>query len=106
MKDIFMSALFFIITIYIIWQNRKTLKELTKVQTFSVVVTYIVTIFVGFFLIYYGGNWIAAQFSNIILKYIMLIAIVCIVLFFCGSILQKVLEKITNGVLPKNKEIS
>lgn len=101
MKDIFMSALFFIITIYIIWQNRKTLKELTKVQLFGVVVSYLVAIFFVFCLIYYGGNWIAGQFSNMVLRYIIIIVVVCIVLFLCGGILQKVLEKITNGVLPR-----
>lgn len=101
MKDILMSVLFIIITIYIIWQNRKTLKKLTKIQLIGVVLSYLVAIFVGVFLVYYVGNWIAGQFSNIFLKYIIFLAVVCIMLIFCGGILRKVLEKITNGTLPK-----
>lgn len=101
MNDIFISVLSIIIMIYLIMKNRKTLKKLTRIQLFGVVISYLVTIFVVFCLIYYGGNWITGQFSYIFFKYIIFIAVVCIVLFFCGGILRIVLEKITNGVLPK-----
>lgn len=102
MKDILMTALFIVVTIYNIFKNRKILKELTRSQMIGTGISYLVAIFLAFVLIYYGGNWIVAHFSNIIFKYIMFLAIVCIALYLCVSTLNKALQKITNGVLPKS----
>ena len=102
MIDILMTTLFIVILIRAILKNRKILKELTKRQIFGVVISYLITVFIAFIFIYYGGNWVAGYFSNIFFKYVIFLVVVCIALYLCISILNKVLQKITNGILPKN----
>ncbi|BAQ10608.1 transcriptional regulator [Bacillus sp. OxB-1] len=102
MKSILMTTLFIVIVIYNIRKNREILKQFTKLQIIGVGISYLIAIFLAFILIYYGGNWLAGQISNIILKYVVFIVIVLIALYLCVGILNKVLQKITNGVLPRN----
>ncbi|WP_145543229.1 hypothetical protein [Virgibacillus sp. SK37] len=102
MKDILITTLSIAIIIYALFKNRKTLKKLTWLQNFSVGISYLAAIFLAFILIYYGGNWVAGQFSNIIFKYLIFLVIVCIAIYLSVSILNKVLNKVTNGILPKS----
>lgn len=102
MKDILITVLSIVIMIYVILKNRKIIKQLIKFQIFGVGISYLFTIFIAFILVYYGGNWIAGQFSNTFFKYIIFFAVVCIALYLCVNILNKVLQKITNGILPKS----
>jgi hypothetical protein len=102
LKSIQMTTLFIVIVIYNIRKNREILKQFTKLQIIGVGISYLIAIFLAFILIYYGGNWLAGQISNIILKYVVFIVIVLIALYLCVGILNKVLQKITNGVLPRN----
>jgi hypothetical protein len=103
MKEILLF-LSFVLTIYVILKNRKVLngllKELSSVQILGVAISYIVTITIAFIFIYYGGNWIAGYFPNMVVSYIIQLIVVCITLYLCGSILSKVLQKTTKGVLP------
>ncbi len=101
MKDILIITLSIVITIYVILKNRKILKELTKLQLSGVGISYLVAIFIAFICIYNGGNWIAGYSPNMIVRYIIQLIIVCLTLYLCGSILSKILQKITKGVLPK-----
>ncbi|MGN7477756.1 hypothetical protein ACTHOQ_07860 [Solibacillus silvestris] len=103
MKDILMIALSFLLIANNIFRNRGTLKKLTKIQVLGVGISYLIAIIAAFIFVYYGGNWIAGQFSNSVLKYIISFAVVCFVLYFCVSILNKMLQKVTNGILPKDK---
>jgi Kef-type K+ transport system membrane component KefB len=89
-------------TIYLIYKNRKILKELTKFQVLGVLITFLITIYIAFICIFYGGNWIAGKFTNMIVKTTIQYIVIFITLFICVSILYKILKKITNGVLPKN----
>jgi uncharacterized membrane protein required for colicin V production len=97
-------ALSFVLTIYVILKNRKVLngllKELSSVQILGVAISYIVTITIAFIFIYYGGNWIAGYFPNMVVRYIIQLIVVCITLYLCGSVLGKALQKTTKGVLP------
>ena len=102
MKDILMTAFFIVIIIRTILKNRKVIKELTKLQIYGVGISYLVATLMASICIYYGGNWVAGHFSNIIFSYVIFLAVFCIALYLCISILNKVLQKITNGVLPKN----
>lgn len=90
-----------VIIIYRIIKNRLTLKELTKSQILGIGLSYLLATLIGFILIYYGGNWIVGLISNIILKYIVFLIIVLIVLDISVMILNKLLLKITKGILPK-----
>lgn len=101
--DFLMIILFIVVTIYHIYKNREVVvKELTKFQIFGVGASYLVTIIFAFILIYYGGNWVAGLFSNIFFKNMVFLAIVCMALYLSVSILNRVLLRITNGVLPKD----
>ena len=100
MNDIFKILLFIITLIYVIAKNRKIFKELTKSQVFGVVISYLAVIFIAFILIYFGGNWVAGHFSNTIFKYVVFFAVVCISLYLCIILLNKILQKITNSILP------
>lgn len=92
----------FVIMVLLILKNRKTLKKLTKFQIVGVGVSYLFAILIAFIFIYYGGNWIADQFSNTFFKYMIFLAVVYVSLSVCKSILNKVLERVTNGILPKS----
>ncbi len=100
MIDFTLFALSIVIAIYIIFNNRNKIRELTSSQIIVVGFSYLITVFIAFICIYYGGNWIAEQFSIIIFKYIIFLIIVFITIYFCKSILRKMINKITNGVLP------
>jgi len=102
MKDFLMPTLFIIIMTYTIYKHRKNLKQLTKLQIIGVGISYLVATLFAFILIYYGGNWIAGEMPNIILKYLVFTVVVCIALYLTGNILTKALQKVTNGILPKN----
>ena len=62
MIDILMTTLFIVILIRAILKNRKILKKLTKYQIFGVVISYLITVFIAFIFIYYGGNWVVEYF--------------------------------------------
>ncbi|MFL0505248.1 hypothetical protein ACH0B5_05810 [Ureibacillus sp. 179-F W5.1 NHS] len=94
-------AISIVIIIYRIMKNRGTLKVLTKRQILGVGISYLLATLMGFIFIYFGGNWIVGSISNIIFKYIVFLAFVLIILNLCVTILNKLLLKITNGILPK-----
>ncbi|MFB7142171.1 hypothetical protein ACFCYN_21325 [Gottfriedia sp. NPDC056225] len=100
--DILMTIMLIIITIYKILKNRKIIKELTKLQILGVIITYLMTIFLMFICVYYGGNWIGGDLSNLFVRKLIQIIVIIITLILFGSVLEKTLKKITNGVLPKN----
>ena len=98
---LFFKILLAIITlVYVISKNKKILKQLTKSQIFGVVISFLAVIFLAFFLIYFGGNWVAGHFSNTLFKYVIFFAVVCVSLYLCINVLNKVLDKITNSILP------
>jgi len=98
---LFFKILLAILTfVYVISKNKKILKQLTKPQIFGVVISYLAVVFIAFILIYFGGNWIAGHFSNTLFKYMVFFAVVCVSLYLCISLLNKVLDKITNSILP------
>lgn len=100
MKDILVVILSIVIITYIIFKNWKKLKELTKLQIFGVGITYLSVASLGGSFIYYGGNWIAGKIPNLILKYIVFVGVICMTLYVCIGVLNKLLRKITNGVFP------
>ena len=102
MEDVLKILLSIVIMIYVILKNRKIFKELTKSQIFGVGVSYLIAIIIAFILIYFGGNWVAGHFSNTFIEYMIFLAVVCVSLYLCVRILNKVLQKITNGILPKS----
>lgn len=101
MKDILILILSIVIITYVIFKNRKTFKELSKFQIFGVGISFLVTTFLAFVLIYYGGNWFAGQISNSIFKFIIFLAVTCITLYLCVGVLNKVVRMITKGILSK-----
>ncbi len=85
--------------------NKETLrafKELGKLQLLGVALTFVSTVVVASALIFYGGNWIAGQFSNIFLQSFSFLVVVFLVFYSIGTVSDKVMSKITNGALPKN----
>ena len=103
MTDNILSVLSIVIMLSIFYKNRTTLKELTKFQLLGAAICYLFAILIAFVFVYYGGNWVAGQFSNTIFNSIIFIAVILIVLYPTVSILNKLLHKITNGILPKDK---
>ena len=97
MEDIIKILLSIVLMIIVILKNRKMFKKLTKSQIFGVGVSYLIAIFLAFILIYFGGNWVTGHFSNTLFKYMVFLVVVCVSLYLCVSILNKVLQKITNG---------
>lgn len=104
MLDSILLAVGFVISILIVMKNRKIIQRLSMSQMIFVVFSYIVTVFIAFIGIYFGGNWIAGQTSNLFFKYFIFFIIVVITISFCKILLGKVLHKITKGLLPSNWE--
>ncbi len=101
MKDILIIILCVGLTIYHISNNKGMLKQLKKIQLFGVAITFIFTVILATILIFYGGNWIAGLFSNIILKYLVFGVIVIATFYLLEIIVNKVLYRITDGVFPE-----
>ena len=99
-----LDFIFFIISmtiiVSVIFKNKKILKQLSIAQRIGVGLSFLATVLIAFIGVYFGGNWIAAQFSSTIFKYIVFFIIVCLVIYPCKFMLGKVLNKITKGVLP------
>lgn len=105
MNDFVLIFLLVLLVTRIFIKNKDTLREfkkLSKPQLLGVILIFIFDVIVVTTLIYYGGNWIMGQFSNIFIKAFGFTVIVFIVLYFIGTLSDKVLNKITNGALPKN----
>lgn len=92
-----------ILLVYLFVKYREVVKEtyvkLTIVQFIGVIITYLVTIFIVFILIYYVGNWLLGYITFKPLTIAIKIALVIVVLFSASNLLNKTLKKITNGVL-------
>lgn len=101
MFDYIMIAAFPVLAIYKIYKNRDLLKKFSKTQIIGIALSYLAAISLAFVCIYYFGNWIAGFALNSIIRFIISIAVILSSLLISISILNKVLEKVTNGVLPK-----
>lgn len=105
LKDFILITLLILLMIRNFIKNKDTLREfkkLNKAQLLGVAINFILTVIVATVLIFYGGNWIAGQFSNIFLKTSVFAFIVLLVLYFIGSLSNKAMSKITHGILPKD----
>ena len=92
-----------IMLMYLFVKYRKELKEtyskLTIIQLIGVFIAYLITIFIGFIFIYYVGNWLLGYITFKPLNIVVRVVIVILVLSFALNLLNKVLKKISNGVL-------
>ncbi|MCA0971607.1 hypothetical protein LCM20_13450 [Halobacillus litoralis] len=86
---------------YIGYRNRNVINKLTHLQLATALLGYLVTVSIGFVFIYYGGNWLAGVFSNVVIKYGVFVSVVLVTLYVCKGLLGKWLHKATGGVLPK-----
>jgi|SRR5699024_9682169 len=102
MKDVLILGLSVLVIVYVVIKNREKLKELSTSQILGVGASYLLATILASLLIYYGGNWIAEQFSSLLFKYIAFIGVVLLSLCLCINLLNKVLQKITNGRLPNS----
>lgn len=102
MENIFMFVILIMIVIKNISSNRDLLRKLSVVQIFGVGFSYVATVVLAGLVIYYGGNWLAGFFSNGIIKFIIQMTVIIVVLYTLVGILNRILAKITNGMLPKN----
>lgn len=84
-------------------KNKKRLAQLTVYQMIGVGAAYVVSVFIGFIMIYYGGNWIAGKMPYEILSTIVFILIVIAALSICVSLMNKTIHKVTNGLLPRGE---
>ena len=102
-----MNTLFWIlpaiILVYLFVKYRKEFKEtyskLTTIQLIGVVIAYLITIFIVTILIYYVGNWLLGYIIFKPLNIVVRVVIVILVLSSALNLLNKVLKKISNGVL-------
>ena len=103
MKDILIATLSIVIIIWRIYKSKETMKACSKLQILGISISYMFATIIAAMFIYYGGSWIADKISIKILGYTVQLILIFIVLFSCVSILNKVLHKISNGLLPNNK---
>lgn len=98
-----MDVLFLITFLYVIISNWETIKntyqKLTILQLIFVVLSFLMTIAIATILIYYGVNWLAGFIAFQPLKMMVKFILAALILFGCGSGLNKVVKRGTNGVL-------
>ncbi|MEK4302265.1 hypothetical protein MKY30_23185 [Oceanobacillus sp. FSL W8-0428] len=98
-----LSVLCTVLLVFNFWKNRKELKEtyskLNYVQVFGVLISYLITVAIVFVLIYYVGNWLVSFIPFTFLRSAIFFVIVVAVLFCCLGLLNKVLARVTKGVL-------
>ena len=100
LEDLVVSVFCIVMGIYVIAKNRKVVRELSFLQLVFALFSFLTAVGIAFVSIYYGGNWIAGQFSNPAVRFIVFALIVLLTLSLWSWILRKMLHKITNGVLP------
>lgn len=104
MGDLFLMILSFLVVIYKIQENKEILRKLSKIQLAGVFLAYLLTIVLSFFCIYFGGKWIKEYSPHPVLTFISQVIIVIVTLVLLVNALYKVLNKITNGIFPKERE--
>jgi len=90
--------------INLIHKNRESIRQLTAKQLILASFSYLFTVLLGVICIYYGGNWIAGQFSSRFLQSVVFILIIIITISLCRWPLRKILNRVTLGSL-KNKNM-
>ncbi len=92
-----------IVGLFFVFKRRDEWKEkLSKLgakQIVGIVLVYVVTLVVVFVLIYFGGNYLANLVTNETGQIVVKILILFFVLTTCVGILNKVVTKISKGVL-------
>ena len=90
------------VVINLIYKNRESIRQLTAKQLILASFSYLSTVLFGVICIYYGGNWIAGQFSNRFLQLVVFILIIVITISLCQWPFRKVLNRVTSGIFSKN----
>jgi len=92
-----------IILVFLMIKNRQEIKEtyskLNAKQITGIILSYIITIAVVFILIYYGGNYVVSFITVPALNFAVKVIIILFVLTTCVGILNKVVSKISKGIL-------
>ncbi|PID13873.1 hypothetical protein CSV63_15730 [Sporosarcina sp. P34] len=104
MNDLVLISLLVLLVIRNFIKDKETWREIKKLHTsqlIGVTINFILTVLAITTLIFYGGNWLAAKFSNFFLQSFSFIVIVFLVLSCIGTLSDKAMNKITNGALPK-----
>ena len=104
MSDLLLILLLVLLVIRNFIKDQDTWREIKKLHTkqlLGVTINFIFTVLAITTLIFYGGNWMAGQFSNIFLQSFAFLIIVFVVLISIGTLSDKVMNKITNGALPR-----
>ena len=104
MNDYVLISLLVLLVIRNFIKDKETWREIKKLHTsqrIGVAINFVFTVLAITSLIYYGGNWMAGQFSNIFLQSLVFLIIVFLVLIRIGTLSDKMMNKITNGTLPR-----
>lgn len=104
MNDYVLISLLVLLVIRNFIKDKETWREIKKLHTnqrIGVSINFVFTVLAITTLIYYGGNWMAGQLSNIFLQSLVFLIIVFLVLISIGTLSDKMMNKITNGTLPR-----
>lgn len=92
-----------IILVYFIFKYRKefndTYSKLTIKQLAGVVIAYLITFVIVFIFMYYVGNWLLGYITFKPLNIVVRVVIVILVLASSLNLLNRILKRISNGVL-------
>ncbi|MFC9542445.1 hypothetical protein ACFTQ7_21620 [Lysinibacillus sp. NPDC056959] len=91
-----------VVAINLIHKNRESIRQLTAKQLILASFVYLSTVFLWFICIYYGGNWIAGQFSSRFMQLVVFILLIIITISLCQWPLRKILNRVTSGIFPKD----
>ena len=89
--------------VYFIYKYRKEFKntysKLTIIQLIGVVIAYLITLVIVFIFMYYAGNWLLGFITFKPLNIVVSVVIVILVLAPSLNLLNRILKRISNGVL-------
>jgi hypothetical protein len=101
MNDLFSFISCIGVVIYFLSKHREDLGKLNKIQKIGVFISYTMTIIISGICIHYGGSILTERFQNGFLIFIIQILVVIVTLWVAISLLNRVLQKITNGIFSK-----
>ncbi|MEN1967095.1 hypothetical protein WMZ97_03355 [Lentibacillus sp. N15] len=98
-----MLLILIIYTVYAAWKHRTVWRRLTVIQTFKVVITFIIMCAIGGTFLYLSSRTLTDVVPNEMISIIIEFIVAIIMIGFGVVIFNIIVSRITNGILPVNQ---
>ncbi len=101
MNDIFSIFSFVAVVIYFLSKHSEVHANLNKMQKIAVLISFIITMLISGYSIYYGASFLTQNLQNGFLVFIIRIIVVMVILWLAAFTWNNILQKITKGIFPE-----